>query len=422
MKFIKQEPKFKNLNLQNFPKRRKDKEKYKWLLIVITAIILGTFVWSLFTTSSSVFQYALPNILGNPLKSTDDRVNVLLLGNAGGMHDGPYLTDSIIVASYHLKANNVTLISIPRDLWVDSAKAKINALYALRQKNGNALKYTEDKIDDLIGIPIHYGVRLDFRGFEKAIDTVGGVEVDVSKTFDDYNYPLAGKENDLCGLVEKEVDLTADQIKALNVTEDKLNPILPQPSVFPQPSPSDPNAPRKFRVLIDPDNKIATEASAFKCRFEHIHFDQGKIVMDGATALKFVRSRMGTNGEGSDFARSKRQQLVIQSFREKALSLKTLTNPKTVVDLIGAMGESVETDIPIERFADFYGVSRKIKEVKNLVLGDLGKGKSVLYPPPSSDFGGAYVLIPPENDFSKIQNFIKQELKKQEEVAQKSRK
>lgn len=425
------DPKFRKLNSVRgdsfIPSRRGERSssankqkyypKFKKVLFIAGVIIILTFIWSLMTSTSSVFKYNFPAILqSNQLKSIDGRVNILLLGNAGGTHDGPDLTDSIIVASYHLKSKRVTFISIPRDLWVDSAKAKVNTLYHFGNKAGDGIKYTEDKIDDLLGFPIHYGVRLDFNGFQRAIDLVGGVEVNVPKTFDDYNYPLEGKENDLCGLIEKEVELTPDQIKALNVTEDKLNPASPSPNTTPNP---DPNAPKRFKVLVDGSDKIATSAADFSCRFEHIHYEKGQEKMDGVSALKFVRSRMGTNGEGSDFARSRRQQLVLQSFRDKALSVQTLTSPKTVTDLIGTFGQSVETDIPFDKYLDFYNLVKKNERVENIVLGDLGTGKSILITPPPSEYGGAFVLIPPGGDFKKIQDFIKEKFREDEEELKK---
>lgn len=405
-----------NLKL-DFPKRaqRGFFRKYQRVLFLASLIIALTIIWSLLTSTSSVFQFVFP---GSTLKSTDNRVNVLLLGNAGGRHDGPYLTDSIIVASYHLKNHQVTLISIPRDLWVEGARAKVNTLYEIGQRRQEGqpagrqgLKYAKDKIDDILGIPIHYGVRLDFSGFERAIDLVGGVRVDTPKTFDDYNFPIEGKEEDLCGLVEKEVELTQEQVKALNMSEEKLNPISPQPTF----SPEDLSLKRKYQVLVDSKDKIATEAADFACRFEHIHFEKGETKMDGVTALKFVRSRMGTNGEGSDFARSRRQQLVLQAFRDQALSLKTLTNPKTISELLTTLGKSIETDIPAERYLDFYNLIKKVGGVVSLVLGDLGQGKSILVVPPPSDYG-SYVLVPPNNDYTLVKNFIREKLAEDPQV------
>lgn len=380
-----------HLNLSK-PARRNFFKKYRFLLLIASILIITTIIWSFLTSTSSVFNFAIAQI--NPLKSTDLRVNILMLGNAGGKHDGPYLTDSIIIASYHLKSKKTTLISVPRDLWIDGTQTKVNTVYIYgQQKSGNGLKVAEDEIDNILGIPIHYGVRIDFRGFIKAVDLVEGVDIEIPNTFDDFNYPIEGKENDLCGLLEKEVELSEEQISALNLRDDhiRLKPGL-------------------NKVLVDSADKIATESADFACRFEHISFKKGKTHLDGETALKFVRSRMGTNGEGSDFARSRRQQIVLQAFRSKVLSLETLFNPAKIKGLIDAFGESFETDIPIERSLDFLKLVRNSENVSNIVLGDLGGGKSVLMVPPPSQYGGAFVLIPPGNDFSAIKDYIKQRL------------
>lgn len=397
---------FRKVNFAHSRSRKGFSKKINFILALFSIFVIGIFLWSLKSQTTSVFNYAVPAVFQtNPLKSTDDRVNVLLLGNAGGTHDGAELTDSIIVASYNLKTNKATLISIPRDLWVSETRSKINALFEIGElkKNGaNGLKFAEGKIDDLVGLPIHYGVRIDFDGFARAIDHVEGVDVDVPKTFDDYLYPITGKEKDLCGLTEKEVELTEEQIKALNLPPDKQ--IL-------KPGKNE-HGSTTYKVLVDVTDKIATSSADFSCRFEHLHFDKGPMHMDGTIALKFVRSRQGTNGEGSDFARSRRQQLVLQAFRSKALSIKTLTNPKTVLDLVQTFGLSFETDIPADKYLEFYNLSKKMGSVNNIVLGDLGPGKSILITPPPTDYGGAYVLTPPNDDFSRVHEFIKSELNK----------
>lgn len=360
--------------------------------ILVFLILVGFFVWSLVSAGTSVFTYVFSQ--GEQIKSANGRVNVLLLGLAGGNHDGALLTDSIIIASYNLSNNDVTLISVPRDLWLDNIKYKVNAAYevGLQKKNGgDGLKFAEDKIDDVLGIPINYAVRIDFAGFAKSIDELGGVDVEVAKTFDDYEFPITGKEDDMCDYQDTFQDLNADQAKQLNVPAGKTH------------------------VYIDPQGKVSTDSASLKfdCRFEHIHFDKGSTHMDGTTALKFVRSRKGTNGEGSDFARSKRQQLVIEAFREKAMSLDTLANPVKISGLLNDLGKSVETDIPLDKIGDFYKMAKDLNETNNIVLGDLGNGKSILINPPVGDYG-QWVLIPKDNDFTPVKDFIKLQLAAQD--------
>src|SRR3989344_545331 len=146
------------------------------VLFVIVAIIIYAIYWFFTSSGSSALEMVFRK---NKIEQTEGRVNVLLLGNAGGKHDGASLTDSIIVASYDLKNNKATLFSLPRDLWLDNADAKINTVYQLgktQHEDGDGLSYAKDKIGEIIGLQIHYGVRVDFNGFAKAIDLVEGVE------------------------------------------------------------------------------------------------------------------------------------------------------------------------------------------------------------------------------------------------------
>lgn len=379
----------------------KKKSKFKKTLPVIGLVILaiGIVSWYLFAGSSiTVFDFNIPH----PLKSSPERINVLLLGNAGGLHDGPSLTDSMIVASYHLKSGKVALISIPRDLWVRDTNTKVNALYERGEKNGSGLEFTKEKLEQILGLKIDYGVRLDFSGFAKAVDLVEGIDVEVPKTFDDFNYPIEGKEDDLCGYKEEEIELTEEKIKDLNIPTP-----LPSNSVLG----NSPLIPGKRKLFLSPEGKIATDSGniVFTCRLEHIHFDQGLLHLDGTIALKFVRSRMGTNNEGSDFARSRRQQLVLQAFRSKALSLETLFNPVKLAGLISTFGDSVETDIPTDKYLEFYNLFKNMESTESIVLGDLKKdNRQLLIVPPAVDYGGAFVLIPAENDFSILQEYLKQ--------------
>ncbi len=366
------------------------KKNNKLGLIMISLVLMVTGLWLTKNLGSNAFHFVFSQ---NNLQSTNDRVNVLLLGMAGGMHQGAFLTDSIIVASYHLKTGKVVLISIPRDLWLNNIRGKINSAYEIgltsKEYNKNGLKFAEDKIDDILGIPIHYGIRLDFDGFAKAVDLIGGVDVEVPNTLDDYQYPITGKENDLCGYQETEVDLAPDQAKEQNLPSGKN------------------------KLLVNNRGKIASGAAVFNCRFEHLHISKGLNHLNGPTALKYVRSRHGLNGEGSDFARSKRQQLVIQAFRNKVLSAQTLLNPQKVGGLLSTLGKSIETDISPENYVDFYDLLKKQKDVTSLVLGDLDEGKSLFINPPPSNYGRAWVLTPPNDDFKIIQDYLKTVLDKQ---------
>ncbi|MBI4036469.1 LCP family protein [Candidatus Daviesbacteria bacterium] len=352
-------------------------KKYKPILFLTALVVAIALAMAIFSGTESVFRFVFPSL--TPLENTDGKVNVLLLGNPGGVHDGAYLTDTIMVASYNLKSSQVYFISLPRDLWLDSYKAKLNAIYEIGLARKESLKFVKSVVGDILGLPIHYVIRVDFRGFVKAIDEVGGLDILVDRSFSDSLYPIEGKENDLCDLEEKEVEITDELAEKYQL---KMG---------------------KQKVFMDFTGKIATQSADFPCRFERISFSGGLQHMSGEVALKYVRSRMGSNGEGSDFARSKRQQKVLEAFRKKALSLETLASPTKLKSLIDTLGISFETDIPIDDMIELYRLSKKNHQVANLVLGNL----PFLINPPAQDYGGAFVVVPKDGNFNELHTFIK---------------
>src|SRR3989344_9103971 len=75
------------------------------------------------------------------LKSDRGHVNILLLGIGGAGHEGPDLSDTMILASVNKNGDDVVLVSIPRDLWAPNLAAKINTAYAFGQeKDGRGLE------------------------------------------------------------------------------------------------------------------------------------------------------------------------------------------------------------------------------------------------------------------------------------------
>lgn len=389
-----------------FPRGEKDNprkvKKVKWILKrflpigLILAILVGLAIFISSLSGSSTASKVVSLIkTGTSLSSDDGRVNILFLGMAGGRHAGATLTDTILVASYNLKVKQLHLISIPRDLWLPSLKLKANAVYQTGFEQKLDLENAKTVLGNVVGLPIHYGLRIDFNGFVEVVDVLDGVNVEVERAFDDYNYPISGKEEDLCGFREEEKEFSEEEAKVLNIE------------------------PGKKKIFISPEGIIATDsaqedkgAKYFSCRYEHIHFDKGVVHMDGETALKYVRSRHGTGGEGSDFARSARQERVIQAIKEKVLSLETLTNPQKLSELIKTLDKSIDTDIAIKDAAEFFKLSKELKQTLSIVLDDSRKTglpdgrKSVLIHPSTAEYG-AYVLISQDDDFSFVHDYIR---------------
>jgi LCP family protein required for cell wall assembly len=124
------------------------------------------------------------------LASTDPhRINVLILGMRGADDpQGGLLSDAILLLSLHDKLGRVALISIPRDLYVPIPGSgryhKINAAHAIGERqSGRGLELALKTVEQVVGTPIHHAVSVDFRAFTEAIDTLGGIEVEVGRDF-----------------------------------------------------------------------------------------------------------------------------------------------------------------------------------------------------------------------------------------------
>ncbi len=134
------------------------------------------------------------------LKGEDrGRINILLLGVGGGNHGGGLLTDTIMTASIDTENKKLALTSIPRDLSVpveNMGLKKINSInaYAEATNPGSGGLAISQAVSDLFGLPIDYYIRIDFQGFINIIDELGGVDVYVENTLDDYDYPVLGNE------------------------------------------------------------------------------------------------------------------------------------------------------------------------------------------------------------------------------------
>ncbi|MEI6144253.1 MAG: LCP family protein [Candidatus Berkelbacteria bacterium] len=193
--------------LENPGQKQKPKSKKKlWIIISVILVILligGGVAYArwrgMFTknySGSSPFLQMLSGSKDVQLKGEGDgRINILLLGAGGSNHPGGNLTDSIEVLSIDPVNNTIAMLSIPRDLYVTmktpSYAGKINAVYDLGSKQtkeggGSLIK---QQVGTILDLPIHYYIRIDFSGFKKAIDAIGGIDVNVPKALYDPMFP-----------------------------------------------------------------------------------------------------------------------------------------------------------------------------------------------------------------------------------------
>jgi polyisoprenyl-teichoic acid--peptidoglycan teichoic acid transferase len=214
-----------------------------------------------------------------------ERISVLLLGFGGPGHDGGYLTDSLEVMTFEPKLGTVTLISIPRDLFImiptyqgrGGYWGRINEAYSAGMgnvdRNDTHVPYEKHEaggqlamkaVAQVLGIPIDYWISMDFVGFKQFIDAIGGVDVNVEKAFTDYQYP----NND--------------------------------------------------DASVDPS-------------YRTVHFDAGMQHLTGDRAIEFSRSRHSVE-EGDDFSRARRQQLVMVAVKDKLFRVETIPKLLSLLD------------------------------------------------------------------------------------------
>ena len=344
------------------------------LLLFLFIAFFGRVIVEALKWSPVLFQYFFQKEI--TLKETESRVNVLFLGIGGGKHDGPLLTDTILYVSIDPASQKTTLISIPRDLWLPDLKAKINSAYSFGEKKrkDGGIVLIKAVVEKILSQPVDYVLRIDFNGFVRAIDMVGGIDVIVESSFEDTQYPISGKETDTCGFTGEEFEKRATS---------------------------------------------SAIAEAFPCRYEQLSFQQGLQRMKGETALKYVRSRHAKGPEGTDFARARRQEIVIDAFKKKVLSLNTFLNPGKLIDLYDIFQDSVHTSIKQEEYDDFVRLMKKMEEAKtnNVVFYYTGpyseKTGIFINPLESDEYSNQWVLIPRtgNGNFSEIQEYVECEIK-----------
>lgn len=284
------------------------------------------------------------------LENTSGRTNFLILGVRGEGDDSPDLTDTMLVISYSHSDNQASLISIPRDLWVNSLKTKINSVYhygRFREVNGGGIQLVQSAVLETLGLPIHYTAVVDFSLFKQAIDLVGGVTVDVATAFTDNQFPIEGKENAL---------------------------------------------------------PVST-------RYETISFAKGPQAMDGALALKFVRSRHAPGDEGTDIARDRRQQLVIGALIQKIKSPRFFLPSRNLVSLYRLANDHLETNLSVNLYPAlvrlaFDSYRHPPEKIALSYLPD-ENGVAILENPPiSSLYQNQWVLIARDNNWPALAQYL----------------
>jgi len=179
----------------------KKKHNFGFLLIIIMIIIFGYASYKVVTLAQSFSpKDIILSIFSQKIKTDEkNHTNFLLVGTGGGDHDGADLTDSIKVVSIDHDNKYITMISVPRDLWVKTEEfggTRINQLFEFKKGQTDSeqigMDFLSQKISEITGLDIHYNIKIDFESFKQAVDSLGCVHIDVPSAIYDPFYPKDG--------------------------------------------------------------------------------------------------------------------------------------------------------------------------------------------------------------------------------------
>jgi len=205
----KKKKKSKKQILKQKNKKKRKKRGPAWWKYALALIILGIVgyfgfqawsvfnsIWSQNRTGQSPFLRLFGNVGAGELRGEGDgRINILILGIAGGNHGGRDLSDTNIVVSIDPINKKAAMLSLPRDMWVDipgNGSCKLNAVHAYGEASGEedgGPNHTKMVVSKILDLPIHYYIRLDFIGVIQLIDAIGGIDVNVKKDIYDPYFP-----------------------------------------------------------------------------------------------------------------------------------------------------------------------------------------------------------------------------------------
>ncbi len=304
-------------------KRRKHTSWYRRKSVISACIVVlllvgGSifFLNKLMAVSGRVFgSGSVLDLLGAGAELKKDAngwTNVMLFGTSEDDigHDGAALTDSIMVLSVNKSTKTASMVSMPRDLWVDYDTAcvagysgKINALYQCYAENGDVSKGANalgDKVGEVFGLDIQYYVKVNYTVVRELTTALGGVPV----------------------MVES----------------------------------SDPRGLYDFNTKLKVPNGQVTLQGEQALAFVRARGDGG-----------------GYGFEGSNFVREQNQQKMIVAIRDKALSLGTLSNPSKIFSIMDALGNNVRTNFSTAEVKTLADLGKQISSIVHINLNDNNK-------------------------------------------------
>ena len=286
----------------------------------------------------------------------DQRINIRLLGYGGPGHDGPYLTDSVMLLSIRPGSHEAIMISLPRDLWVKIPalpnnrymSGKLNSAYAIGMDHKNYPNVRSDwktdtgggdlaaaTVSKVNGQPIDYWVGVDFKAFRDVVNALGGIKVDVPTTLDDPFFPAGESTGTM-----------------------------------------------------------------------HIRIPAGPQPFDGERALEYARSRETT----SYFDRSRRQQLIMLAVRQRTFSLNAVPH---LLSLLGALQDNVRTNLRPAEMQQLASLAGRIRDqdIRRVAIDTSNLLRS------GFNSSGQYVLQPLDLTFGALHRYVAMALPDRSAVA-----
>jgi LCP family protein required for cell wall assembly len=330
--------------------------------------------------------HSVPGVKDELKGEKDGRINLAILGMRGSdLPGGGTLADSIIVASILPKENKISMISVPRDLYVTvpgtQDKQKINAVHAYGEENGQGkgLENMKIALGEVLGMPIHYAASINFSGFKQLIDAIDGLDITLEKPFDE---AMQFNEEHVC---DSFFTIPTGNWQNKIVKSHQTNAAGVSVVV-------------KRKIPKYPLCKAPKESLECGGNFK---LPAGKQTLNGEKALCYVRSR----ATSSDFERAKRQQQVIQLVKDKMLSAGTLTDFSKINGILNSLGDNVRTDMQLWEMQELYGIYKSIPDAQiyQRVLENSEEG--LLYHPENGAAG--YILLPIGDNYDKIHEMAK---------------
>lgn len=179
---------------------------FSFMLFLIMGIIGAGMIYAYTTLKSFNYQDLKSNTqnieadsiyLEDGLVNDNMVLNVLLIGSDSMSTGDGGRSDSLLILSLNIRSKKIKVTSIMRDIWVNIpgyGKDRINAAYAY-----GGPKLTIETIQKNFGVLIDRYMCVDFEGFCKIIDTLGGIDIELTSNECKYINTYSGDKNILTG-------------------------------------------------------------------------------------------------------------------------------------------------------------------------------------------------------------------------------